>query len=128
MKSPSSKFQLSLIFVWAILLFTFMVFRPVPRSFLFWALIIPAFLTGGAYMFLSRVESRRTIRDVSDWDRRLRASVDVWDFEDDGHLYEYFEPDERERLIHELDRMPRGFRSLRSAIEIVSPDLINEDA
>src|SRR5438876_236422 len=126
MKGSSSKLQLILIGVWAVLLGVFMVFRPGPRSFLFWALAIPALLSGGSYMFLSHFENRRTMHEVRDWDRRLRAAVDVWDFEDDGHLHEDFEPDERERLIRELELMPIGSRSLRHAIEVVKPELTHD--
>ena len=82
----------------------------------------------GVQRFVSyRTEKRETL-ELADWQRRLDAVVDVRDFDDDGHLYEYFETDERERLIQELERMPRGSRSLRQAIKIVNPEIIDHDA
>lgn len=65
---------------------------------------------------------------MDDWYRRLQAAIDVRDFDDDGHFHEYFEPADRERLIQELERMPRGSRSLRRAVEIVNPELVDDDA
>lgn len=77
-------------------------------------------------MLMSHLESRRAIQEVADWRRRLDAVVDVRDFNDDGHLHEYLEPGEREQLIKELEQMPKGSRRLRRAIEIVSPELVND--
>jgi hypothetical protein len=82
----------------------------------------------GVHSFFTFRRGKREGEALADWHRRLRAAVDVQDFDDDGHLHELFEPAERERLIQELERMPRGSRSLRRAIEIVSPEIANEDA
>ena len=76
-------------------------------------------------LLVSHLDSRRAIQELADWRRRLDAIVNMKGFEDDGHLHEYFEAEERERLIQELERMPKGSRSLRRAIEIVCPELVN---
>ena len=108
---------------WACLLIIFMVVRPSPRSISFWLLLGFALLFGGVYMFLSARESRRTESEALAWLRKVEKLVDVHDYEDDGHLYEYLDDSERRRVIEELERMPAGSRSLRSAIGIVSPEL-----
>ena len=82
----------------------------------------------GVHWFITSRKEKREGETLADWHRRLESAVDVRDFEDDGHLHELFEPEDRERLIQELERMPRGSRSLRRAIGIVSPEIANEDA
>ena len=81
----------------------------------------------GVHWFITARKEKREGEELAEWHRRLESLVDVRDFEDDGHLHELFEPAERERLIQELERMPQGSRSLRRAIEIVSPEVANED-
>lgn len=119
---------LLLVALWAGLLITLMILRPAPSSFLFWALIGSAMAVGGVYMSLSRREGRDTEKEVTAWNRTVHELVDVHDFEDDGHLAEYFDDLERRTLIEELERMPAGSRSLRRAIESVSPELLRDDS
>ena len=80
------------------------------------------------HAFRTRRRERSEIAQLDDWYRRLEAVVDVRDFDDDGQFHEYFEPADRERLIQELERMPRGSRSLRRAVKIVNPELVDDDA
>jgi hypothetical protein len=127
-KNRSSPLPVVLVVVWALLLIAFMALRPRPREPLFWVLLVPAFITGGGYMIVSYVASRRTMAEVADWYKRLSEVVDVQDFEDDGHLHEQFDPDERERLIAELKRMPPGTRNLRKALATFAPELLERDA
>jgi hypothetical protein len=122
-----SSLPLLLIVVWAALLIALIALRPSPSSFRFSLLLVPAMVCGGAYMLLSDLESRRTRRETLAWLRRLNELVDIHDFRDDGHLPEYLDDSERRRVIEELERLPRGSRSLRRAIAIVSPDLVRED-
>lgn len=91
-------------------------------------LAVALVIAWGVHWFITSRREKRDGEELADWHRRLEAAVDVRDFEDDGHLHELFEPAERERLIQELERMPRGSRSLRRAIEIVSPEIAHEDA
>jgi hypothetical protein len=56
----------------------------------------------------------------------VNTLVDVRDFQDDGHLPEYLDESERRRVVEELERMPRGSRSLRRALGIVSPELVDD--
>lgn len=122
-----SSLPLLLIAIWAGLLIAFMVLRPSPDSRLFWLLIVSAVTPGALYMVLSHLESRRNQLEATAWIRRLNQLVDVHDFEDDGHLYEYLDRSERGRVLDELERMPQGSRSLRRAIGVVSPELIGDD-
>ena len=78
-------------------------------------------------MVLSRREEKREENDVTAWNSRLTSLVDVQDFSDVGHLHEYFTKDERIRVIQELEQMPTGSRSLRKAISIVNPTILEED-
>src|SRR5690349_6505982 len=57
----------------------------------------------GVRWFITSRKEERESEELADWHRRLEAAVDVRDFEDDGHLHEWFEPAERERLIQELE-------------------------
>ena len=117
--------QLLLVAIWAGLLVTFMVLRPPPSSVSFWLCVGSAMLFGGLYMVLSRRESRRTAQSIGAWQRRVDALVDVRDDVDDGHLAESLDDAERRRVIEELERMPRGSRSLRRALSVVSPELLD---
>ncbi len=92
-----------------------------------WLLVLVGWAGYGVYWLVTERKEKREADELAEWHRKLEAAIDVHDFEDDGHLHELFEPAERERLIQELERMPPGSRSLRRAIEIVSPELLNED-
>jgi hypothetical protein len=127
-KRKVSKLPLLLVAAWAALLVAFMVVRPRPREGKFWLMIGAALAFGVSYMFVEALDSRRTQREVAIWYDRLKAVVDVRDYVDDGHLHEWLEADERERLIQELQRMPAGSRSLKRALAIVSPELLDENA
>lgn len=116
-----------LISMWAALLIVFMVARPAPYSPLFWLLFGAAMLCGGLYMRASHRESRQTQRATSDWLKQVHALVDVDDFADDGHLPEFLNADERRRIVEELERMPVGSRSLRRALDMVSPDILADE-
>ncbi len=91
-------------------------------------LVVGLVIAWGVHWFITSRKEKREGKELEDWHRRLESVVDIRDFEDDGHLHELFEPEEREKLIQELERMPPGSRSLRRAIEIVSPGLIHDDA
>jgi hypothetical protein len=118
---------LASVVIWAGLLIAFIAVRPVPYSLPFWLLAAAVAAAGGAHMFLSHRESRQSEVEISAWTRKLEQLVDVRDFDDDGHLPEYFDESERCRILAELERMPRGARSLRRAIGRVSPDLVKDD-
>jgi hypothetical protein len=104
-----------------------MILRPSPYSLLFWLLAGSAMLFGGLYMLLTHRESSRTQHATLAWLRQVNELVDVHDFRDDGHLSEYLDESERRRVVEELERMPRGSRSLRRALGIVAPELIKDD-
>lgn len=116
-----------LISIWAALLIVFMVVSPAPYSPLFWILLGAATLSGGLYMRASARDSRHTQRATSDWLKQVYALVDVDDFKDDGHLPELLDAAERRRVIEELERMPAGSRSLRRALDIVSPEIVADE-
>ena len=79
------------------------------------------------YLVQKHKEKAKT-KAEADWYRNLDAAVDVKDFEDSDCLYDWLEPNERQKLLHELQRMPRGSRSLHKALQIVSPELIDDTA
>ena len=117
---------LTLIVVWAGLLIVFMAMRPSPYSLSFWLLVGSAMLSGGWYSLTSHLESTRVKRATLAWLQQVNELVDVRDFQDDGHLSEYLDESERRRVVEELERMPRGSRSLRRALGIVSPELVDD--
>ncbi|OGW54798.1 MAG: hypothetical protein A2Z46_02705 [Nitrospirae bacterium RBG_19FT_COMBO_55_12] len=124
--AKSTWFPVVLIGFWAALLVAFFVLRPSARSLLFWVLIIPAFVSGVWYLWYSHLQSRSTQRDFSAWQERLDALVDIKDIEDDGHLFEWFDRFEWERIFSEIERMPKGLRSLRKAISAVDPEFVDK--
>ena len=79
-----------------------------------------------AIMVVSCLDSRRKQQEAARWYRQLDAAVDINDFQDRDCLYEYLKPDERLRLIHILQQMPHGSRSLHKAVQKVSPVLIDD--
>ena len=98
----------------------------------FWSFIIEAGIAVILLMycffdFLARSRKQRQhIKAETQWYRDLDAAVDITDYEDQDCLYDYLEPDERKRLVHELQRMPKGSRSLHKAAQIVNPELIDD--
>ena len=120
--------SLILIATWASLLIIFMVVQPSPTSPLSWALIGLAMYAGVLYMQRSSQESRQIEHATLAWLQQLHELVDVHDYQDDGHLSEYLDEAERQRVLDELRRMPPGSRSLRDALSIVSPELLDRGA
>ena len=120
--------SLILIVLWAVLLSIVLVLGPSPRSVAFWTLIGTAVLTGLVYIGLTRRDARRSQRETAEWLHRLKELVDVHDFEGDGHFSEFLDGSERQRIIEALESMPKGSRSLRRAIHLVSPDVVSNDA
>jgi hypothetical protein len=80
----------ALITIWAGLLIIFMVMRPSPYSLSFWLLAGSAMLSGGLYSLTSHMESKRVKRATLAWLQQVNELVDVRDFQDDGHLPEYW--------------------------------------
>ena len=119
--------SLLLVAVWAALLIIFMVVRPSPTSPLSWVLIGSAMFVGVLYMQRSSQESRQSEHATLAWLQQVHELVDVVDYRHDGHLPEYLDEVERRRVLEELRRMPSGSRSLRRALEIVSPELLTDD-
>ena len=128
MSARYSGTSLLLIAVWASLLIIFMVVRPSPTSPVSWALIGLAMYVGVLYMQRSSQESRQTEHATLAWLHQVHELVDVHDYQDDGHLSEYLDEADRQRVLDELRRMPSGSRSLRDALSIVSPELLDRDA
>ena len=113
------RFWLFVAFAAGILAFMF-----APRSWPAWSrglLWAPAFVAGIAYMWLERAENRRTRDDAATWLAKYNALTDAHDVPDDGHLYEYLDPDEWRRVFALVEQMPPGTRSLRRAIKEVDP-------
>lgn len=104
-----------------------MVLRPNPSSYLFWGIAFAALAAGGLYMRAERLESKKSADEWATWEKRLNTLVDVNDVNDDGHLYEWLDPPQWEAVFAELERMPKGVRSLRKAMSAVSPDVLDND-
>jgi hypothetical protein len=77
-------------------------------------------------MLMERHISTREQEAETKWKARVAAVADIQDFKDDGHFFEMLDPEERERLVHELAHMPAGSRSVRSAVQIVCPELLDD--
>ncbi|HEU4342188.1 MAG TPA: hypothetical protein VFU31_11505 [Candidatus Binatia bacterium] len=116
------KSQFGLCLLWAALLGVFIFVRPASGSWLFWTLLIVVSLVAAAYLLWSYLESKSLKESVLVWRHRLDSLVDIMDVEDDGHLYEWFDPPDWDRILLELERMPKGSRNLRKAIKIIDPD------
>ena len=123
---PHSVAPLVVIGVWAALLIAFMAIGPPPSSLMFWLLVGGAASTGGLYMLLAHRDSNRTQRETLAWMHRVDELVDLHDYVDDGHLFDSLDETERRRVIDALARMPPGSRSLKRALELVCPDLVDD--
>jgi hypothetical protein len=123
------KWYLAISVTWCVIV-AFAIFQALRRSRSWWLTIFIVSCSVGwavhAY-YKKRSEADR-IAALQDWYSRLDALVDIRDFDDDGHLHEYFEPAERELLLQELGRMPQGSRSLRKGIGLINPELTRDDA
>jgi hypothetical protein len=110
--------------LWAILLLSFVVARPRPWSPLFLFLSGLAMALGMWLMWRSHLESVAAKRALAAWQARIQSLAPAMDVDDDGHLYEWLDPPQWEAVFSELERVPRGSRSLRQALGVVAPDLL----
>ena len=110
--------------LWALLLLVFVVVRPRPWSPLFLSLFGLAMALGIGLMWRSRLESVASRQAFAAWQARMQLLAPAMDVDDDGHLYEWLDPPQWEAVFSELERMPRGFRSLRQAMGVVAPEAL----
>jgi hypothetical protein len=119
--------QLWLFLMFAISLSLFIIVRPSSGSLWFWALLVLVLMAGSLYMWRSRMDAKESEGAWVAWNRRLQSFAEINDVEDDGHLYEWFDASEWERIFSELERMPKGSRSLRQAVSVVDPDFFKQN-
>jgi hypothetical protein len=110
--------------LWALLLLSFVVVRPRPWSPLFLSLFGLAMALGIWLMWRSQMESVASKRAFTTWQARMQSLAPAMDVDDDGHLYEWLDPPQWEAVFSELERVPRGSRSLRQAIGVVAPEAL----
>lgn len=108
--------------LWALLLLVFVVVRPRPWSPLFLSLFGLTMALGIGLMWRSHLESVASKRAFATWQARMQSLAPVMDVDDDGHLYEWLDPPQWEAVFSELERVPRGSRSLRQAMGVVAPE------
>jgi hypothetical protein len=113
--------------MFAISLSLFIIVRPSSGSLWFWALLVLVLMAGSLYMWRSRMDAKESEGAWVAWNRRLQSFAEINDVEDDGHLYEWFDASEWERIFSELERMPKGSRSLRQAVSVVDPDFFKQN-
>jgi len=101
----------------------FIIRRPAPGTPLFWFLLVPAFLSGIGSIWRQRLDSCAEQHAWQRWDKRLRVLNPLMDIEDDGHLYEWLDPEDWELVFGELERMPADSRSLKHAMSLVNPEV-----
>jgi hypothetical protein len=116
--------HLALLAIWAAFLVVLLVSRARPHEPLFWLLLVPSLLAGGGAMWVSSNDSRKARRMYAQWQARLATVGALTDVPDDGHLYEWFDQPEWDRIFQALERMPPGARSLRAAIATVDPESV----
>src|SRR5436190_16876235 len=90
-----------------------------------WGFLLLCGVGGALYFALLRrgAEAAATYRqEAAWWKARMDALQPTIDVDDDGHLFEWFDVPEWERIFALLEASPPGARSLRSAIERVAPD------
>lgn len=96
--------------------------KPPLTSVLFWLLLSVCI---GAFLYtiiLARIEAREVITRYQDWHRKLMELVDIDDFDNDGHLSEWFSESEWSQIFSELKATPKGSRSLKNATARVIPE------
>jgi hypothetical protein len=88
---------------------------------------IALIIYGAIFYIRGQRKAKAKAKAKADWTRDLAALVDVdEEVKDRDCLFEYLEPNERQKLFYELRRMPRGSRSLRKAVELVDPGFFDD--
>ncbi len=106
---------------------TFIAIRPHPASITFWLILIPGVACVITNYIIDRREANRDLARFKVWNAKLIELVDIDDFEDDGHLFEWFSEKEWNDIFQKLESMPKGSRSLKTAIETIIPEMKNEE-
>lgn len=78
---------------------------------------------GGLYMLFSRKEKKVAMNKHAQWTKRLHQLVDHFDVDDDGHLIEWLNPETWEKVFADLEKTPKGSRSLKKAMSSVAPEV-----
>lgn len=117
---------LAALIIWAAFLIIFMILGTKnPWS---WVCLIVSFIAGIWQMRLSNQKNKQAQASWSAWDKRLRSLVEASQIDelDDGHLFEWFDRQEWERIFSELERDQPGKRNFRKAIDSVDPTLLKK--
>jgi hypothetical protein len=112
------------LWIWVAFAAGILAFIAAPRNWPTWSRVLffaVGIFAGGAYMWLERAENKRAREAGATWLARYNALADAHDVPDDGHLYEWLDDDEWERVFTLLEQTPPGTRSLRRAIKVVDP-------
>lgn len=89
-------------------------------------------ILGGVYGYIlidTRRQKRRERKEdlaKAAWLKQLDGFVDQQDYPDRNYLYRDLEPAQRQQLLGELQRQPRGVRSLKAAVGKIEPDLLED--
>lgn len=121
------KFLLSplvLFALWALALIACLVVRPRPWTPSFYALLAAVVVFGVLFRWRVHVGRKASKRVLSEWEARFKSVAPIVDVDDDGHLYEWLEPAEWEKVFVELEKIPKESRSLRQAMERIAPDAL----
>jgi hypothetical protein len=110
--------------LWLVLLLSFVVVRPRPSSFAFWAWAAVVVAAGLAQMWRARAAAVAERKAFARWSDRLARLGVLRDVEDDGHLHEWLDPPQWQEVFAALEAMPADARSLRSAILATYPEVL----
>lgn len=110
--------------VWATGLVVLLVIRPRPRSLLFVSIVTVVMALGVSLMWRSHMDTVKAKRVFSLWETRIRTLSPTIDVEDDGHLYEWLDPQQWDAVFSELEKTPKESRSLRRAMQVVAPEAV----
>ena len=125
--APSATPQSSLLMIlWALVLVGVAIIQPPIEGPILWLLLIPAIVIGVAYILVWDRDHATEADEAGEWRVRVRSLADHLDFRDDGRLFECLSSVERERILSELVKMPKGSRSLSRAVQAVCPELLRE--
>ena len=119
--------QLILLLAAGALAISFTIIRPRPDSAIFWIIVGVGTACLVANSIIDRKAANRDVMKYKMWQSRFSELVDIEDFEDDGHLNEWFTDSEWEAIFQKLESMPKGSRSIRTAIESIKPEIRNEN-
>ena len=119
-------FEIAALLVLVVLLLSLNTIDHRAQPLRFWSIAALCPISVGIYMLVRFLLAKSAQRESERWHNNVRVLVGADELlGEDTDVFDYLDPDELEQVFTWLESAPRESRSLRKALEAVTPDTLD---